>query len=186
MLPPETTEGIMTRAEAVKVIERHNSAAGSITYGDLAHATGVLYEDEMKRRDGSWGYRTDTQAWGSAGRVIDQSLPSEPMPAGTLGALVASQNIGGDLVTVLNGGVSDFFISPLKDGTGRAGVFRFRTAASAGAGEEPGREPRMAKVGDAKVRQMLEQKAKSDYLRLANIQWQNNQFWSKPENQGRS
>jgi hypothetical protein len=176
----------MTRQEAVRVIEAHNAHPGSITYGDLAHASGFLYEDEMKRRDGSWGYRTDTQAWGPAGRVIDQSLPSEPMPAGTLGALEASQNIGGDLVTVLNGGVSDFFISPLKDGSGRAGVFRFRTAARAGREGEPQGEPRMAKVSDAKVRQMLEQKARSDYLRLANISWQNNQFWSKPENQGRS
>jgi hypothetical protein len=44
----------------------------------------------------------------------------------------------------------------------------------------------MAKVGDAKVRAMLDARAKSDYLRLANLQWQHNQFWSKPENQGRS
>jgi hypothetical protein len=97
----------MTREEANRIIQRRSGK-----YSDYVHACAVVYEDEMRRQH---------QALGPVG-VHDAALPSEPWPAGTIGALVRNQEIGGDLIMKLEGGVFDFFISPLKDGSGRAGL----------------------------------------------------------------
>jgi hypothetical protein len=51
----------------------------------------------------------------------DALLPSEPMPRGVVGALQSSEElIGGELVQELPGGVSDYYLSQLPDGSGRA------------------------------------------------------------------
>jgi hypothetical protein len=125
---------------------------------------------------------------------IDGSGPELRSPRGTRQGVIGAQEAGGwreagaELVTRLEGGLTDYYIDNIPGDDTGVGLYRVRQTEER---TEPGAR-RMSqssspssKTGDKTLR-MLVNREVSQYRRLREIAAANREFWSQPENQGRS